>query len=64
MPATFWLVIGYFVLFSSRKAEGFIQKFGKILATWIFIVALFIVICGIYMTLSGNCPIEKLMQNM
>jgi hypothetical protein len=63
-PATFWLVIGYFVLFSSGKAKGRIQKFGKILAIWIFILALFIVICGIYMTLFGNCPIEKIMQNM
>ncbi len=56
IPATIFLVIGYFVLFSSSKAEGNIQKFGQILAIWVFIVALFFIICGIYATVSGLCP--------
>ncbi len=57
IPATVFLVIGYFVLFSSSRAEGTIQKFGKILAIWVFVVALFIPIGGAYMTISGLCPI-------
>lgn len=56
IPATIFLVIGYFVLFSSSKAEGNIQKFGQILAIWVFIVALFFIICGAYATVSGLCP--------
>ena len=64
IPATFWVVIGYFVLLTSRKAEGGLQKFGKILAVWILIIAVCFVICGLYMTLSGNCPMENLMQNI
>ena len=36
IPATAWVVIGYFVLFSSTKAEGGVQKQGQILAIWIF----------------------------
>ncbi len=64
IPATFWVVVGFFVLFTSNKAEGTIQKFGKILAIWIFIVAAFFVICGAYVTLSGNCPMEKMMEKM
>ena len=32
IPVTIFLVIGYFFLFSSSKAEGNIQKFGQIFA--------------------------------
>lgn len=64
VPATIFLVIGYFVLFSSNKAEGTIKKFGQILAIWVFIVALFFPICGAYMTLSGQCPMEKISQKI
>ncbi len=56
IPATIFLVIGYFVLFSSSKAEGNIQKFGQILVIWFFIIALFFPFCGAYVTVSGLCP--------
>ncbi len=56
IPATVFLVIGYFVLFSSSRAEGTIQKFGKILAIWVFVIALFFPIGGAYVTISGFCP--------
>ncbi len=61
IPATMFTVIGYFVLFSSTKAEGRVRKFGEILAIWVFIVALFPLGMGAYVTLSGLCPISKLM---
>lgn len=64
IPATIFAVIGYFVLFSSTKAEGAVQKFGQILAIWVLIVALFFPIMGLYVTLSGLCPIGELMQTM
>ena len=32
MPATFWAVVGYFVLFSSTETQGGIRTFGQILA--------------------------------
>ena len=64
IPATFFVLLGYFVLVSSRKAEGNIGKFGLILAIWLFIVALFFPICGAYMTLSGQCPMNDMMQQM
>ena len=41
IPATIFVLLGYFVLVSSRKAESNIGKFGLILAIWLFIVALF-----------------------
>lgn len=64
IPATFWLVVGFFVLFTSNKAEGTMRKFGQILAIWIFIVALSLTIFGAYITLSGNCPMEKMMEKV
>jgi hypothetical protein len=64
IPATIFTVIGYFVLFSSTKTEGGVQKFGQILAIWVLIVALFFPIMGLYVTLSGLCPIGELMQTM
>lgn len=63
-PATIFTVIGYFVLFSSTKAEGKVQVFGQYLAIWIFIIALFPIMMGTYMTLSGLCPIEEMFMLM
>ena len=57
LPATAWVVIGYFVLFSSSKAVGEgIRTFGRILAIWTFVIAAFFVIGGAYVTLAGLCP--------
>ncbi len=56
LSATFWVVIGYFVLFSSSKAEGGIRTFGRVLAIWIFVIAAFFLIAGAYATLAGLCP--------
>ena len=64
MPATFWLVVGYFVLFSSTKAEGSVKTFGTVLAIWIFIITAFIPIAGAYVALNDLCPIEEIMENM
>ena len=62
IPATFWVVVGYFVLFSSTKAQGGVRTFGRILATWIFIIAAILPIAGAYVTLAGLCPIEAMME--
>ncbi len=61
IPATMFTILGYFVLFSSTKTEGPVRKFGQILSIWIFIIALFPLIMGAYVTLSGLCPISALM---
>ena len=62
IPATLWVVIGYFVLFSSTKTEGAIQKFGQILAIWIFVIAAFLPAAGAYVTFADLCPIEGMFQ--
>jgi hypothetical protein len=64
IPATIWVVLGYFVLFSSRKSQGAVQIFGYILAIWVFIIAAFFPAMGAYVTVAGLCPIEAMMQSM
>ena len=63
-PATIWLVVGFFVLYTSNKAEGAIRKFGKILAIWTFVIAALLPICGAVLTISGNCPVEELIEEI
>ena len=58
VPATFWAIVGYFVLFSSRKAEGRIKTLGQVLAVWTFVLAVMIPIIGAYVTIAEICPID------
>jgi len=64
IPATVWIIIGFFVLFVSTKAEGGLRKFGQVLAIWTFIIASFFPIAGAYMTISGMCPMEQHFKEM
>ncbi len=64
IPATIWVVVGYFVLFSSTKVQGAMQLFARVLAIWIFVIAAFFPVVGAYVTLTGLCPIEAMMQSM
>jgi hypothetical protein len=65
IPATIWVVLGYFVLFSSHKTHGAIQMFGQVLAVWVFVVAAFFPVAGAYVTLAGLCPsIEGIIRSM
>ena len=61
-PATIWAIIGYFVLFSSARADGFVKKLGQFLGVWALILAGFILLGGVYVTVSGMCPIGALME--
>jgi hypothetical protein len=64
IPATFWAIVGYFVLFSSTKAVNSIRIFGQVLAIWIFVIAAAIPVTAAYVTLAGLCPIEQMFQRM
>ena len=63
IPATFFVTLGYFVLFASGRADGGTRTFGRILAIWIFLIALLPVIGGALMTLSGQCPMQKMFES-
>lgn len=60
MPATFWMILGYFILFSSTRAEGRVKTLGQALAVWAFVIAGFIVLAGAYVTMAGWCSMEGL----
>jgi ABC-type cobalamin transport system permease subunit len=64
IPATVWLIIGFFVLFASTKAEGSLRKFGKVLAIWSFVIAALFPLAGAYVTLAGICPMEAMIEQM
>jgi ethanolamine transporter EutH len=65
IPATFWAIVGYFVLFSSAKAVvSGIKIFGQVLAIWIFVIAAAIPVAAGYVTLAGLCPIEQMFERM
>jgi len=54
--ATLAMLAGYFVLVVAGKAEGGLQKFGKVLAIWLFVLAATPVLAGGYMVASGHGP--------
>ena len=64
IPATVWVILGYFVLFSSAKANSGIRIFGQVLAIWIFVIAAAIVIAAAYVTAAGLCPIGDMLRSM
>ena len=42
VPATFWAIVGYFVLFSSSRTDGRVKILGQALAVWVFVIAVLI----------------------
>ena len=64
MPATIMVVIGYFVLYFSTKVQGTVHKIGRGLAIWIFFLALFFPLIGAYVTFTGQCPMEEMIEQM
>ena len=62
IPATILVVVGYFVLFSSARAQDRIRLFGRVLAVWIFVIALMPPLAGAYVTLAGLCPMTEMMR--
>lgn len=62
VPATFWAVVSYFVLFSSTKADGPVKTFGRVLGIWALVIAGGAVIAGAYLTTAGLCPIGAMLE--
>ncbi len=64
IPATMFLAVGFLVLAISNKSEGMMRTLGLGLAIWVFIVSAFFPICGAYVTFSGICPMDQMLQQM
>ena len=57
IPATIFLTISFFVLLSLEKTESTgLKTFGKVVTVLLWASALMVIICGIYMCVSGKCP--------
>ena len=63
-PATVFLVLGYVVSYCSVRSEGAFGIFGKILAIWVFILALAPPLIGAYVTKAGICPVGAIMHRL
>ncbi len=64
LPATVLTVLGYLVLYCATRSEGGVSAFGKVLAVWVFILAVFFPLMGALVSITGGCPIEALFQQM
>jgi len=64
IPATFAVALGYFILFSSTKAQGAVKVLGRILAAWIFVLAALFPAAGGYVTYADLSPVGSMMRSM
>jgi hypothetical protein len=64
IPATTLLVVGFFVLFTSNRAEGALRLFGQFLASWLLFLAGVLVLGGLLASIVGWNPISGLMDRM
>lgn len=61
-PATLFAIVGYVVLYCAIHSAGRISVFGKALAVWVFILALFFPLSGAYLAISGFSPESHFQQ--
>jgi hypothetical protein len=65
VPATLAVIIGYFVLFSSARAEGTIKRFGQFLSVWMFFLGSAVVLAGLIAPSIGfRGPFADMTQHM
>lgn len=62
--ATIFIVVGYFVLFASTRAEGGIKRFGQGLGIWIIFLASVTVLGGLYGSTVGIPGLSGFMDGM
>lgn len=60
IAATIWVVLGYLVLFASTRTQGTVQKFGRVLAVWVFLIAALFPVAGAYATFSHFDPMTAI----
>ena len=65
IPATIAVIIGYFVLFSSTRAEGGIKRFGRYLSVWMFFLAGAVVLGALVAPAIGfRGPLAQMTEHM
>lgn len=63
-PATVLTIFGYIVLYCAAKSEGGLRTFGRILAAWVFVLAVLPPLVGAYVSIAGLCPIDRTSERM
>ena len=61
-PATFWAVVGFFVLLAAGNAHGGVKTYGRVLGLWVCVLAVLIPLGGLFISVTGLCPIEQMME--
>lgn len=51
---TILAIVGYFILFSASKADGFVALIGRLLGYWVFLLAILAIVGAVAMHLSGG----------
>lgn len=64
IPATIGVIVGFFILFTSTKAQGAMQLFGRVVAIWVLILAALFPLAGGYATFAGLPSVGTVMQSM
>lgn len=64
LPATLLGVLGYIVLYCATRSEGGVAMFGRVLAVWVFLLAVLLPLTGAYLSIAGFPPLERHFQEM
>lgn len=65
LPATIFVVLGYFVVFASTRSEGGFRRFGQYLGGWIILLGGVTVLGGVLGSTVGiQGPLSRLMDGM
>jgi hypothetical protein len=51
-------------LLGASKTDGRLRIFGQVLGIWACVLAVFILLGGLYASVSGFCPIEAMLEQM
>jgi len=65
IPTTFLVVVGYFLIYTSTRAEGRLKRFGKYLGVWVFFLAGMVILGGLLASTGVvTTPMDAMMQHM
>lgn len=54
LHATAFAVLGFFVLFAARKAEGWLRGLGNLVGAWLYLLTVLAVACAVILPVAGG----------
>ena len=64
IPATVWVIIGFFLLLASIKAKGGLRTLGRVLAIWSFVIAALFPLSHAFDNFLWQSPMGVVMEQM